>query len=233
MHNLFRQLQKDARRIVLYFAPLFAFALLSVHPSGNNSSQEISNRYFFILPVVEQYILVHVIFALVIGLLGYTLLIITEDLHGFAAHVSRLATRLFIVFYIAYESIVGTAYGTLVYSARILPPEEQTVIMNVLDTMISHPLSGDFPAFIPLVGCVAWVVAVISVAIALEQKQTPLLARILLGMSAIGFIHIPPTGPIAMLMLLFAIIWMELSTHSKSPIENRAYRRIFVFITTS
>jgi hypothetical protein len=101
------------RRMVVFVAPVFAGLVLLFHPAGGipQPGQPV-DVFGFIAPVADRFVLVHLLFAPAIGLLGVALFVLLDGLRGRTAIVSRVATAVFVVFYIAYESIVGSGRAT-------------------------------------------------------------------------------------------------------------------------
>ena len=60
---------------------------------------------------VTQWLVVHCLTLIFIGLMGAALYLLMRDLHGTAAKISRIAVGPFILFYGAGEAILGIAVG--------------------------------------------------------------------------------------------------------------------------
>ena len=214
------------RKMIVFGAPLFAGLLLLFHPAGGIPEPGKSVDVFgFVAPVADRFVIVHILFAPAIGLLGLALFTLVGGLHGRAASLSRFATGVFVVFYIAYESIVGTATGSLIRNSLGLPPAQQTVIAAAASRLWSDPIVGDFPALIPILASLGWAVAVFAAAIALRRKGAPFFACLMLILSSALTIHVPPIGPIAMLLLLVAVVWIDraqVKITARQPIPSTA-----------
>lgn len=198
------------RRLVLFGAPIFVGLVLLFHPIGGMPEQGKPVDVFgFIAPVADRFVLVHVLFAPGLGLLGLAMYLLLEGMRGRAATVSRVATGVFVVFYILYESIVGAATGNLVRTSLNLPPAQQAVVAQVASRLWTDPLLGDFPALIPVIAFIGWVTALVAGAIALRRAGAPILACLLLVLSSGLTLHASPSGPIGMLSFLLAALWLD------------------------
>src|SRR5262245_30095430 len=172
------------RRMVVFGAPVFAGLVLLFHPAGGipQPGQPV-DVFGFVAPVADRFVLVHVLFAPAIGLLGVAMFVLLNGFRGRAVTVSRVATAAFVVFYVAYESIVGTATGNLIRTSLSLSPGEQAIIADAARRLWSDPIVGDFPALVPLIAGIGWGVAVFAAAIALRRRGAPFFACLFLVLS--------------------------------------------------
>jgi hypothetical protein len=218
--------QLSFRRLVVLVAPIFAGLVLLFHPAGGIPEPGKPVDVFgFVAPVADRFVLVHLLFAPAIGLLGVALFSLLDGLRGRAATVSRVATAVFVVFYVAYESIVGTATGYLIRTSLSLPSAQQAVIADAASRLWSDPIFGDFPALVPLLAALGWSVAVFAAAIALRRRGAPFFACLMLVLSSALTIHVPPFGPTAMLLFLLAVVWLDRAgetTVTRQPVRSPA-----------
>ena len=92
-----------SRSMPLPRRPLYAFvADVIVH-------REVS----VLVSILTTYVIVHVGTLVFIGLMGVALYLLVRGLPGRAAQISRLAIGPFVLFYAAWESVIGLAIGVL------------------------------------------------------------------------------------------------------------------------
>ena len=77
---------------------------------------------------VTTYQVVHVGTLIFIGLMGLALYTLVRDLPGKAAATSRLAIGPFVLFYSAWETVIGLATGALVQAANDAPPGQRPAV---------------------------------------------------------------------------------------------------------
>lgn len=214
------------RRLILFGAPLLTFILLVFHPIGDLTELMEAEQftdidvYAFIAPVADRFIMVHVLFAPMIALMGLAMLLLVNHQRGIAAALSRVATGVFSVTYIMYETIIGTVSGVLVRSAASLPAEEQSVIADMVNGLWNDPIFGD-GGLIATTAMLEWALAVTSAAVSLYRSGKPLGACLLLGFSFMFAFHAPPLGTIGLSLFLLAVWWLE---RTQVPQVKQAHR---------
>ena len=156
-----------------------------------------------------------------IGLIGLALYLLVRDLPGTAARVSRLAIGPCVLFYAAYESVIGLAIGALVQHGNDAPVRQRPAVADAIQSLGDNVIVGD-PGILASVGSLAWIVAVIAAAIAYRQVGAPLLATILLALSFMVVSHPPPFGPIGLLCLASAVVLLARAQHVSSRLEAGA-----------
>jgi hypothetical protein len=157
--------------------PLAWAALLWFHPDVDPN-----HVYADLREDVVAYQIVHSGTLVFIGLLGLALYLLVRDLPGRAATISRLAIGPFVLFYAAYESVIGLAIGALVQHANDVPVRQRPAVADAIQSLGDNVIVGD-PGIVAMVGSLAWIVAVVAAAIAYRQVGAPLLATILLALS--------------------------------------------------
>jgi hypothetical protein len=80
---------------------------------------------------------------------------------------------------------------------------------------------GD-PGVVAMVGSLAWIVAVVTAAIAYRHVGAPLLATILLALSFMVVSHPPPIGPIGLVCFATAVALLARAQHATSRLEAGA-----------
>ena len=96
--------------------PLAWAVLLWFHPDVDRN-----HVYADLRDDVVAYQVVHVGTLVFIGLIGLVLFLLVRDLPGRAARISRLAIGPFVLFYGAYEAVIGLAVGALVQHGNDAP----------------------------------------------------------------------------------------------------------------
>jgi hypothetical protein len=166
--------------------------------------------YRQIQPIAGWWFTLHLIQLPLIGLLALGIVLLTRDLRGVAASVSRIAAGFFAVFYVAMIAILGVSLPLLVGYGAGLPEAQQAVVAQGVQTVWDNRLVGNF-SLVAMLGKIGWVVAVLAAAIALRETATPksALALVVTGALFFGFSHTRPFGPIGMALFLAGVTWMH------------------------
>ena len=197
-------------RPVLAFAigvPLAWAVLLWFHPNV-----DANHVYADLRDNVTTYQIVHVGTFAFIGLMGVALYLLVRDMPGTAAKISRLAIGPFVLFYGAYEAVIGLAIGALVQHGNDAPVREQPAVADTIQSLGGNLIIGD-PGIVGGIGAIAWVVAVIAAAVAYRNAGAPTLAWVLLGLSMLVVSHPPPVGPVALVFFAAAVTLLARSEH--------------------
>ena len=207
--------QSPARRPILFGTPILTLLLLIMHPlpdpvhmpdSGVPAGMDVYN---VMAPLADRFLAVHGVFALALGLLGLSVILLLKDVRGMAATISRIGAFIFAVTYIMYETIIGTVTALLVRNGATLPPDEQAVIGAAIYRNFQDPLFGDLPSLLSVVAWLAWLLTVTLAAFALRRSGKPRLPCILLGLSFIFVSHASSLGPLGILLFLIAVVGLE------------------------
>ena len=207
--------QPHLRRLILFGTPLLTGILLLFHPLPDQAETRPMDQlgglevYSLLAPIADQFLAVHVLFALALALLGLTVILLLNGVRGIAAKISRVCAFVFSVTYIMYETIIGTATALLVRGAAALPPDEQAVIGAAVYRNFVDPILGDLPSVLSVLAWLSWLLAVILAAFALRRPGKPLVPCILLGLSFVFISHASLLGPVGMLLFLLAVVTME------------------------
>ena len=207
-----------AQIAVLVGVPLAWAALLWFHPDVDPD-----RVYESLRDQVDTYLVVHVGTLVFIGLMGVALYLLVRDLPGRAATVSRLAIGPFVLFYAAWETVIGLAIGVLVQHANDAPARERPAVADAIQAVGGNVIIGD-AGILLAVGALAWITAVIAAAVALHGAGAPLLAVILVGLSAVVVSHPPPIGPVGLVCFAAAAGLIAISRRA-SPGAVPAARR--------
>jgi hypothetical protein len=192
------------QRLILLGVPLILGILEIWHPVGLPGK----TPYESVLPKVDWWLTLHLLQLPLFGMLGLSVLLLVNNLQGWAVTLSRIGIAFFIVFYNALDSIMGIAGGLLIRSARYLSPNIQIFASKQFNLLLLDPIVGGSTfSVLGILGGGGWAVGVIAAAIALKRAGAPRLSVILLIASGIlfGIAHVPPTGPLAMACFFIAV----------------------------
>lgn len=191
--------------------PIAWGVLLWFHPSTDPD-----DIYGGLRDEVVTYQLVHAGTLIFIGLIGVALYRLVRDLPGRAARVSRIAIVPFVVFYGAWETVIGLATGALVQHANDVPADERAAVSDAIQSLQENLIVGEM-SVAAVVGALAWLTATIAAAVAYRGVGAPVLVSILLGLSFIVISHPPPIGPIGLLCFAGAVAVIAGSRRNASP----------------
>lgn len=219
------QIQPRLRRTILIGTPILTGILLLFHPLPESAEIGMTELptglvlYELLAPIADGFLVVHVIFALALALLGLSVFLLLNGVHGTASNISRVSAFIFVLTYTLYETIIGTVTGLLIRSAAALTPSEQAVIGDALYRNFTNPILGDLPSIVSVAAWISWILAVILATFSLRRSGKPLAACIMLGFSFIFISHASILGPLGMVLFLLAVIGIE---RAEVPVLRRA-----------
>ena len=182
----------DKRLGFLIGVPLAWAVLLWFHPGGDGDVIYTSLR-----DEVTAWQIVHVGTLVFIGLMGIALYMLVQDLPGRAATISRLAIGPFVLFYAAWEAVIGLGTGALVQHANDVPPGQRPAVSDAIQSLQDNVIVGD-PGVFAIIGVLAWATAVGVAVMAYRRVRAPVMVSVLLGLSVVVVSHPPPIGPIGL-----------------------------------
>jgi hypothetical protein len=195
--------------------PLAWAVLLLFHPTGEG----VGVTYAEVQDQVTAWLVVHLGMMLFIPLFAVAVYLLLRGIESTAASVSRIALVPFVVFYGAYEVLLGIGTGILVDDVDGLAASERAVGAALVDEFTDNVLIRGFSVLSSL-GGVAFLTAMIAAGVALRRHAAaPLSVPILLGLS--GFLitaHPPPFGPIGLVLFIAAAL---LFARSQARLEQR------------
>jgi hypothetical protein len=148
------------RRLVILGTPLVLAFIELWHPRfPQQVFQILSHR-------IDLWLGIHLLQLPLFGLLALAVYLLVKDLQGVAASVSRVAMWFFVVFYTAFDAVVGIATGILIRNTQNLSPERQAIAAQIVEEFFYNPIVGDI-SVISVLGSLGWIVGVIAAAIAL------------------------------------------------------------------
>jgi hypothetical protein len=193
--------------------PLAWAVLLWFHPDVDRN-----DVYGDLRDHVVTYVIVHVGTLVFIGLMGLALYTLVRDLPGKAAAISRIAIGPFVLFYAAWEAVIGLAVGALVQHGNDVPADERPAVADSIQSLADNVIVGD-PGILVSAGSIAWITAVVSAAVAYRRVGAGLLASILLALSFIVVSHPPPVGPLGLVFFAIAVALLA-SQSARQPVAS-------------
>jgi uncharacterized membrane protein YGL010W len=165
-----------ARRVLVIGVPI-AFAVLSVfHPMPDPIAG--------LADEVNWWITQHVLQIPLFLLMGCAVLALGWASSGRAVAVSRVAALVFIAFYPAYDAFAGLGSGYLVLHAEGADAATRSVLFEATAGVFDSPINTGLYA----VGTLAWMVAVVSLGVALRRGPGGLAVTILFIASGLTLI---------------------------------------------
>ena len=191
------------RRLFLVATPLALAVVLWWHPAGGE------DVYEGVRDDVGAWTFVHTMLLLFMPLLGLAAFLLLSGLDNRAATVSRVALVFFLVFFTAYEVTVGIGTGILVDFANGLPAAEQAAVADAIEDYNQNWILADGPSVSMIVGALAWVVAMVTAAVAFRRAGAGWPVTLLIGFASLFAIHPPPVGPIGLACFAAAAVLIE------------------------
>ena len=188
------------RRAFMTVPPLVLAGVLLMHPND-----EADTAYESVGPVVDDWILVHVVLLLMFPLLALAAFMLLGGLTSRAATVARVALVFFAVIYTAWEVMVGLSTGILTDYANGLPVAEQTAVAGAIQDFNEHWVTQ----VALVIGFGGWIVAMVATAIAARGAGARWPAVALLGLASAFAVHPPPVGPVALVCFAAGALLVE------------------------
>lgn len=123
--------------------------------------------YDRILLNLGWWITLHVLNLAGFPLLGLAAYLLIKDVKNFAAMVAKVAIAVYVPVYAAFDALAGVGTGTLVQQVSCLSPDQSATFKPTVDAFWnSAPLAAT-----AIVGSIAWVIAMLSSAVALTDPD--------------------------------------------------------------
>jgi hypothetical protein len=184
--------------------PLAWAVLLLFHPTGEGEAI----TYADVQDVVTRWLVVHLGMMIFIPLMAGAVYLLVRGIEGTAARVCRVALVLFVVFYGAFEVLVGIGTGILVDDINGLAASDRAAAAPLVEEYNDNFLIRGPIGVFTSIGSLAFITATIAAGVALRREAAaPLSVAILLGLS--GFLitaHPPPYGPVGLALFIAAIL---------------------------
>ncbi len=202
--------------------PLAWAVLLLFHPTGGGNKVS----YAEVQDKVTPWLVVHIGMMFFIPLMAVVIYLLLRGVEGTAARVSRIALVPFVVFYSAWEVLLGIGTGVLADDVNGLPAAERPTGATLVDEFTDNVLVRDLGVFASI-GGLGLITANIAAGVALRrQVGAPLLVTVLLGLS--GFFinaHPPPYGPVGLALFIAALLLLVRSqSAARTPIPQEQPR---------
>lgn len=183
---------------LLIGVPLAWAILLLFHPTGEGE-----DFYPVVADEVTPWLIVHVGTLLFVPLIGAVVYSLLRGIPGTAARISRIALVPFVLFYTAWEVLVGIGLGLLVDEVKGLPAGEQAAGRKVVEEFAD---GGVIRAF-ELIGTGSLLVALAAAGVALRGRAgVPLAVPVLLILAAIPIAwHVTPFGQVGLALFIGAV----------------------------
>src|SRR5918993_3171719 len=191
------------RRIVLLGTPLVLTFLLLFHPSPYD---DVADQ---LLPIANWWITLHTIVFGLVPLMGVALWMLIAGLEGVIATLSRVAAVVFALFYDAGDAIAGISTGILARSAEVGALGKRAAVAAI-ETLWADPTKN----LLFDIGRYAWIVALVTAAVALYRAGAPRLPLVLLALPAylVTFDHAFPFGSLTFGTFFVIAAWLELAS---------------------
>jgi hypothetical protein len=150
---------------LLIGVPLAWAVLLLFHPTGEGESI----TYAELQDQVTRWMVVHLGMLLFIPAMAAAMYVLLRGIEGAAAQISRISLLLFVVFYGAFETLVGIGTGILVHDVNGLPASERAAAAPLVEEFNDHVLIRAFGVF-PSIGSIAFITAAIAAGVALRRR---------------------------------------------------------------
>lgn len=168
-------------------------------------------------PSLVRWTAVHVLQLLLLPLLALAVASLVRGARSRTARLARVALAAFAVLYTAFDAIAGLGTAALVSHARAQPAEAQVVLRDAVQAYFEHPLTGA-GGVLAGAGSLAWLAGAGASAVVLWRERGARLASAALALAAIllAVSHVPPPGPVAMLLVAAAVL-LSRATPAPAP----------------
>jgi hypothetical protein len=181
--------------------PIAWAVLLLFHPGGEGKQ-----IYADLNGDGTRMLIVHVGMMAFVPLFALAVYLLLRGIESTAARVSRIALIIFVVFYVAWESLQGIANGILVDQVSGLASADRGLGADVVQDFAESPLVRDL-GVLGAIGAIALLTATIAAGIALRDAGAPRWAPAVFGLA--GFLiagHPPPFGPTGLIIFAVAVV---------------------------
>jgi hypothetical protein len=200
---------RTLRRGFLLAVPIATALVIWGHPPDPATATDLGAQ-------TTRYIGLHVGLLVMLPLLGIAVWMLLEGLEGAVATAARLILPVALVFYAAFDSLVGIAGGVL---------SRETMEFSGAERAGAEALAARWPEIpmpIPVIstlGVVSWTLALLAAALAHWRAGSPRLAVLGLALAGplFGFGHPLVLGVIGMAGLLLAAVALEFRGARREP----------------
>jgi hypothetical protein len=202
------RLPATLRRVLLLLPPLAFAAFEGIHPRPDVELHAV-------MEIATWFAAFHAIQLVLVGLVALSVLLLADEFGAAGAWTTRLGVGVFLIFFSAYDAVAGIATGLAMRSARDLSPAEQN---GVWETVKDWP-GLDPPVFtLNIVGTLAWVVALVAVALAARRAGAARAEWIFIALAGVFLLggHPFPFGTIA-----FGCLFIAALLHERPRLRDR------------
>ncbi len=128
------------RRFVVLGTPLILGVLLTTHPVFSGPT----GIFRGILSRPDWWLTIHVLLLPLFYLIALAAYLLIDGVQGVAATISKVALGVFVIFYPAFDVLIGIGTGTLVYYAAGSPSSQQAVIEKAIIAFLYSPIANLF-----------------------------------------------------------------------------------------
>lgn len=179
--------------------PLAWALLLLFHPTGEGE-----DFYPVVADELTAWLTVHIGTLLFVPLLATAIYLLVRGIEGAAARIARIALVPFVLFYAAWETLIGIGMGLLVDDVSGRPESEQAAGAALVEDFADDGVVRAFE----LIGTGSLLVALPAAGIALRRgAHAPLAVPILLVLAALPIAwHVTPFGQVGLGLFVVAVI---------------------------
>ena len=190
------------RRIILLGTPLALAVWMLFHPSLYD------DLLGELVPIAGWWIALHTIGFVLFAFMGAAVWLLTAGLQGVVATVSPVAAVVFAVFYDAGDAIADISTGILARAAGEGALGERAAVAAI-ETLFHDPVKN----LLFDIGRYAWIVALVTAAVALYRAGAPRLPLVFLTLPAffVTFDHAFPFGSLTFGSFFVVAVWLELA----------------------
>jgi hypothetical protein len=193
-----------AQLAFLIGVPLAWAVVLLLHPTGEGEAI----TYADLQDEVTRWLVVHLGMVVFIPLIAGAVYLLVRGMESTAARICRIALGFFVVFYGAFEVLVGVGTGILVDDINGLAASERAAAAPLVEAFNDNILIRGPVGVFTSIGSVGFIAAAIAAGVALRREAAaPLSVALLLGLS--GFLitaHPPPYGPAGLVLFMAAVL---------------------------
>ena len=203
------------RRLVLLGTPLVLAVLMLFHPS---LYEDLAGE---LVPIADWWLTIHTLQFVLFAFMGASVWLLTDGLRGVSVIASRVAALIFAIFYDIGDAVAGISTGILARRAAELPAEEQAALVGAMEVLFQSSTKNLFFS----IGIFAFIVALVTAAVALFWVDTPRVPLFLLALPVyfIGLDHAFPFGTLAFGTFFVAALWLELGRSKRLSGEDVSY----------
>jgi hypothetical protein len=198
------------RRAFLVGVPIATALVIFQHPPDPSAATDLAER-------AELYLWIHVALLFMLPMLGVVVWSVLRGLRGGAATTARLLLPVALVFYAAFDSLVGIGAGLLSREAMAMTGEARGGAEGLAARWMEIPLPMPI---ISTIAVVSWSAALVSAAVAHWRAGSSWIVVIGLAIAGplFGFGHPYITGVIGMAGLAVAVIALELGLARRTSV---------------